>query len=389
MGVRTKRFSLVTASCVSLDVYPCLIQVMHPLVHASTVLRFTTTPQPQPSRPPPLQWSSLAIMLSSSPSLSIPATQNTASVVRFRCLYTYDLRRKAKRWQDGFLRYHTFNKRVMVFDEPGNFIGDLHWRQGEMIQDGDELELDKGVLIQVGESMEKTETNLSPLFERKKPSHQTSSSQPRNSQGRSSTTSSQSSRSLNDLLGIKRTPIERLRSPYEQRHHPPPQPQPRPVENSEISRPAKRQRDMEEEVSAKRPAVESSVNKPTSRKPRAPVPAPAPAKKTAPEPSRPPAEPNRSTSTPLATMSKDTSAKPSQKSHSVSENAPSLQSSEPSNSTLSEPRSTLQMSMSKPRKKLMYRALLPGQAKATETRAEPGQTKPQLVCTNKHLNELR
>ena len=326
-------------------------------------------------------------MLSSSPSLSIPPTQNTASVIRFRCLYTYDLRRKAKRWQDGFLRYHTFNKRVMVFDDQGNFIGDLHWRQREMIQDGDELELDKGVLIQVGESMEKTETNLSPLFERKRPSHQPSSSQPRNSQGRSSTPSSQSSRSLNDLLGIKRTPIERLRSPYEQRYPPPPQPQPRPVQNSEISIPAKRQRNTEEKVSAKRSAVESSVNKPTTTKPRAPAPVPAPAKKPAPELSRPPAEPSRSTSTPLATASKDTS-KPSQKPHSFSENAQSLQSSESSNSTLSEPRNTLQMSMGKPRKKLMYRALLPGQAKATETRAEPGQTKPQLVCTNKHLNEL-
>lgn len=356
---------------------------MHPLVHGSSLPHLTiSTTQTRP----PLQC--LWIMPSSSPSLSIPPTQNTASVIRFRCLYTYDLRRKAKRWQDGFLRYHTFNKRVMAFDDQGNFIGDLHWRQEEMIQDGDELELDKGVLIQVGESMEKTETNLSPLFERKKPSHQASSSQPRNSQGRSSTPSSQSSRSLNDLLGIKRTPIERLKSPYEQRYHPPPQPQPRLVENLEVSKPAKRQRDTEEEVSAKRPAVESSANEPTTIKPRAPAPTPAPAKKPVPESSRPPAEPNRSTSTPLATTSKDTSAKPSQKPHSFSENAQSLQSSESSNSTFSEPRNTLQMSMGKPRKKLMYRALLPGQAKATETQAEPEQRKPQLVCTKKHFIEL-
>ncbi|KAA8641811.1 DNA helicase ZGRF1-like domain-containing protein [Aspergillus tanneri] len=92
--------------------------------------------------------------------LNVPVTQNTAPVIKFRCLYTYDLRRKAKRWQDGYLRFHTFNKRVMAYDTTGNFIGDLHWRQDESVQDGDELELDRGVLIQVCESVEKTETDL-------------------------------------------------------------------------------------------------------------------------------------------------------------------------------------------------------------------------------------
>ncbi|THC94042.1 hypothetical protein EYZ11_006484 [Aspergillus tanneri] len=70
----------------------------------------------------------------------------------------------SKRWQDGYLRFHTFNKRVMAYDTTGNFIGDLHWRQDESVQDGDELELDRGVLIQVCESVEKTETDLSALY---------------------------------------------------------------------------------------------------------------------------------------------------------------------------------------------------------------------------------
>jgi hypothetical protein len=60
------------------------------------------------------------------PSLSIPPSQNTAPVLEFNCLYTHDIRRKQKRWQDGFLRFHTFNKRVMVYDVPRNFIGDMH-----------------------------------------------------------------------------------------------------------------------------------------------------------------------------------------------------------------------------------------------------------------------
>ncbi|KAJ5148657.1 hypothetical protein N7448_000235 [Penicillium atrosanguineum] len=164
----------------------------------------------------------------SSQSLSQSQSQSqvTASVVKFRCLYTHDLRRKSKRWQDGYLRYHTFNKRIMVYDEQGNYIGDHHWRSVEEVQDGDELELDKGALIQVGERMSTTQTDLSNLLEKRKPSQGSPQSNasapqaPRTSTPRSSS-SSQPFRSLNDLLGIKKTPIGHLVSPYEERHPPP------------------------------------------------------------------------------------------------------------------------------------------------------------------------
>ncbi|OJJ85371.1 uncharacterized protein ASPGLDRAFT_34175 [Aspergillus glaucus CBS 516.65] len=309
-------------------------------------------------------------MVSSSPSLTVPLTQSTAQVFKFRCLFTHDLRRKAKRWQDGFVRYHTFNKRVMVFDDQGNFVGDLHWRQEETIQDGDELELDKGVLIQVGESMEKTETDLSPLFERRKAS-QTSPSQPSQSQTRnfptrSSQPSSQSSRSLNDLLGIRRTPIERFRSPSER-------PPPRPVEIPEGSRPAKRQKtvpshppqrspviDLSEPSSVRAPAKEPTT-KPTSRPERAQPPHPRPA-----APARP---------TPTPSTSNDTRSKPEQTQQRPSENAlPSTHFSFSSSSS-STPRNTLQLSREKPRKKLMYCALLPGQTNTSETGSD--RTSPQ------------
>lgn len=100
--------------------------------------------------------------------LTVPSTQNTAPILDFRCLYTHDLRRKAKRWQDGTLRFHTFNKRIMVYDLSKNFIGDYHWCEKDPLQDGDELELDKGVLIQVGESIGTTIQDLSALFEKRK-----------------------------------------------------------------------------------------------------------------------------------------------------------------------------------------------------------------------------
>ncbi|KAL3480436.1 hypothetical protein BJX99DRAFT_220229 [Aspergillus californicus] len=158
-----------------------------------------------------------------SSSLAVPATQGTAPVVKFRCLFTHDMRRKAKRWQDGFLRLHTFNKRVMVYDNTGYFIGDLHWRALEEIQDGDELELDKGVLIQVCEPLERTETDISSLYKNKaqtsptRPTEGTSSAV-RSSTPRPSIPSQQASRSLNDLLGIRKTPTPQLVSPYERRH---------------------------------------------------------------------------------------------------------------------------------------------------------------------------
>nr|OQO31802.1 hypothetical protein B0A51_00704 [Rachicladosporium sp. CCFEE 5018] len=107
---------------------------------------------------------STAVHRTSTPSLSIPATQNTAPVLEFNCLYTHDIRRKQKRWQDGFLRFHTFNKRVMVYDVPRNFIGDMHWASAEAMQEGDEVMLEKdGVLVEVAQSVGRTETDLTEL----------------------------------------------------------------------------------------------------------------------------------------------------------------------------------------------------------------------------------
>ena len=103
-------------------------------------------------------------------SSGLPLTQNTAPVLDFRCLYTHDLRQKKKRWHDGVLRFHTFNSRIMVYDVSRNFIGDKYWREPEIIQDGVELELEKGVLIQVEEATGRTEQDLSPILNHHKTS---------------------------------------------------------------------------------------------------------------------------------------------------------------------------------------------------------------------------
>ena len=102
------------------------------------------------------------------PGFAVPSTQNTAPVLEFRCLYTHDLRRKQKRWQDGLLRFHTFNKRIMVYDVSRNYIGDMHWRENEVLQDGDKFQLDRGILIQVGEATGSMDQDLTGLLEKRK-----------------------------------------------------------------------------------------------------------------------------------------------------------------------------------------------------------------------------
>ncbi|KAK0902271.1 hypothetical protein LTR91_019083 [Friedmanniomyces endolithicus] len=176
-----------------------------------------------------------AVYRNGTPSLSIPQTQNTAPVLEFNCLYTHDLRRKAKRWQDGFLRYHTFNRRVMVYDVPRNFVGRAHWTAGEALQDGDEVMLEKdGVMVQVAEAVGRTETDLTELRNsRKKGSNERGSSPPGRGPQTPATRPGNAAlarplaqlkhRSLNALLGTPKGPIGKAalpaKSPFETRHN--------------------------------------------------------------------------------------------------------------------------------------------------------------------------
>ncbi|KAK7731098.1 hypothetical protein SLS53_008816 [Cytospora paraplurivora] len=98
-------------------------------------------------------------------STSLPST---AAVLEYQCLFTHDLRRKQKRWQDGRLKFHTFNKRVMVYDERGNFIGDMHWRHDYAFDEGEEIELERGcIIVQVSCLIARGETDLSELLDKR------------------------------------------------------------------------------------------------------------------------------------------------------------------------------------------------------------------------------
>ncbi|KAI9659440.1 MAG: hypothetical protein M1821_001698 [Bathelium mastoideum] len=159
----------------------------------------------------------------------VPFTQNTAPVIEFRCLYTHDIRRKAKRWQDGFLKFHTFNKRVMVYDVPRNFIGDMHWKDQGELQEGDEITLECAVLVQVNEPIDRTETDLTPLFQKRDKSSAQKQEAKKDMSGqsalarraRSTVQSQKRHKSLHALLGDPKGPHDKAvllnRSPYEVR----------------------------------------------------------------------------------------------------------------------------------------------------------------------------
>lgn len=105
----------------------------------------------------------------------------------------------------------------MVYNTSGYLIGDTHWRQDVALQDGDELELDKGVLVQVGELTDKKTPDLGQLRGKTLARSQEGSSLKPISQPRLSG----KPKSLNDILGMGRAPIGRSslpkKSPYELR----------------------------------------------------------------------------------------------------------------------------------------------------------------------------
>ncbi|KAF9869532.1 hypothetical protein CkaCkLH20_13017 [Colletotrichum karsti] len=105
--------------------------------------------------------------LASHPS-QVSALPSTAPVHEYICLFTPDLKRKQKRWQDGRLKFHTFNKRIMVYDERGNFIGDMHWREDFDFCQGEEFNLERGaVIVQVAECIGTKDQDLSELLDKR------------------------------------------------------------------------------------------------------------------------------------------------------------------------------------------------------------------------------
>ncbi|KAF3019450.1 hypothetical protein E8E14_013618 [Neopestalotiopsis sp. 37M] len=93
---------------------------------------------------------------------------SSSLVLEHVCLFTRDIKRKQKRWQDGRLKFHVFNKRIMVYDDRGNFIGDSHWREDYEFGDGEEFQLERGaVLVQAAECVAEKRQDLSELIDKR------------------------------------------------------------------------------------------------------------------------------------------------------------------------------------------------------------------------------
>ncbi|OAF99214.1 uncharacterized protein CC84DRAFT_1264228 [Paraphaeosphaeria sporulosa] len=169
--------------------------------------------------------------LRGTPRLSgIPASQNTAPVAEFRCLFTHDTRKKQKKWQDGYLKFHSFNSRVIVYDASRFTVGDTYYKDSNELHEGDELMLDKGVMVEVAEPVGVTQTDLTPLFERKtkdSPQRNNPAGPPRPlprptlpASNPLRAVSQPRHKSLNALLGTSRGPIGKaapIKSPFEER----------------------------------------------------------------------------------------------------------------------------------------------------------------------------
>ncbi|KAI1472306.1 uncharacterized protein F4812DRAFT_408346 [Daldinia caldariorum] len=111
---------------------------------------------------------SMQVMHSSASSNHQSTPGSTAPVLDYVCLFTRDLRRKQKRWQDGRLKYHTFNKRIMVYDDRGNFVGDTHWHEDYDFDEGEEVELERGgTIVQVAECTGSRDQDLSELIDKR------------------------------------------------------------------------------------------------------------------------------------------------------------------------------------------------------------------------------
>ncbi|RMZ88627.1 hypothetical protein DV736_g4143, partial [Chaetothyriales sp. CBS 134916] len=101
---------------------------------------------------------------------------DTAAVLEFRCLFSRDGHKKRKTFHDGTLKFHAFNARVMVYDLDRHYVGDLHYRHDDDFDEGLELRLDSGVVVQVQDRLGQT---LTPLDQPLRPNPAVSQQRPR------------------------------------------------------------------------------------------------------------------------------------------------------------------------------------------------------------------
>lgn len=90
--------------------------------------------------------------------------RSVARVDRFKCLWTANKHQVRKRWHDGILHFHTFNLRIMLYDEANVLIDDLFILKQHIVS-GDEIEFN-GHLVIVEDALDAIYSDISSLYVR-------------------------------------------------------------------------------------------------------------------------------------------------------------------------------------------------------------------------------
>ncbi|KTW28310.1 uncharacterized protein T551_02729 [Pneumocystis jirovecii RU7] len=89
---------------------------------------------------------------------------HTAAVDRFKCLWTSNKHQVRKRWHDGFLNFHRFNFRAMLYDKENTLVDDLFMPKQSVVS-GNQIEFDHH-LVSVEDALGTTYTDISSLYTR-------------------------------------------------------------------------------------------------------------------------------------------------------------------------------------------------------------------------------
>ncbi|PTB70312.1 hypothetical protein BBK36DRAFT_1173839 [Trichoderma citrinoviride] len=108
----------------------------------------------------------LCLSVSHSSAVYITLRKSHRSAVKHPQFLSICAYSRKKRWQDGKLKFHTFNQKYMVYDDGGGFVGDGHW-QGDAseVTEGLEMNLDRGMaIVQVLECTGSKEQDLGEVL---------------------------------------------------------------------------------------------------------------------------------------------------------------------------------------------------------------------------------
>lgn len=93
-----------------------------------------------------------------------------AAVYKYKVMWTPDVRKKHKTYNDGYMAFHTFNKKAILYNENMTEVAKEFLVKSAFFVIGDEVNFERQS-IQISETMPTEYQNLSPLYDR--PHHTT------------------------------------------------------------------------------------------------------------------------------------------------------------------------------------------------------------------------